>query len=331
MRTILLLLLALPLFAQTPSDCTPSSQLLSAYEWDIANMALRRMQENQSPDLSFVNIPQYQKDSIVAGLSAILNSGFPEVDSVFNLYCVHDRTSAVMTWQSMIVYVDTAYAWTAAWQNLNALTGNPFIDTLVTKYGLTVSSFNNYSFGSLAVLDFTQVLNIYALADSLEQEPAISLAEPNAMIGLAGKISYEVVDTMRYFNFRFEFSDCFDGCDNYREWQFAVFPDCSVEYLGFNEFGFFGIEPLPAPSNCNLFTSVESVVEPKLSLFPNPASDIVFVSGANGNIFRIHDLWGRNVISGIIGNSDSSIDVGALPAGIYFLTLDKRTLKFIKQ
>ena len=121
MRILLLTLLSLPLFAQTPSDCSLSPQLLNAYEWDIANMAIRNMQQNNSPSLSLVTIPQTEKDLIEKGLAAVLNSGLPEADSVFNLYCVHDRTSSVMTWQSMMVWVDTSVAWTAAWQNLTAL------------------------------------------------------------------------------------------------------------------------------------------------------------------------------------------------------------------
>ena len=123
MRILLLTLLSLPLFAQTPSDCSLSPQLLNAYEWDIANMAIRNMQQNNSPSLSLVTIPQTEKDLIEKGLAAVLNSGLPEADSVFNLYCVHDRTSYVMTWQSMMVWVDTSVAWTAAWQNLTTLTG----------------------------------------------------------------------------------------------------------------------------------------------------------------------------------------------------------------
>ncbi len=330
MRTLLFLLMSLPLFAQTPSDCTPNSQLLNEYEWDIANLAIRRMREYQSPDLLYVNIPQYQKDTIIAGLSAILNSSFPESDSIFNRYCVHDRTSTDMTWQSLILYVDTSYAWTAAWQNLTAITGNPIVDSLVVKYGLTVSSFNNYSWGSMAVLDFTQILNINALIDSLEMEPAITLAEANAIIGLAGKITYELSDTIRYYNFRFEFSDCFDGCDNYREWRFAVNPDCSVEYLGFNDFGFFGIQPLPAPTDCNLFSAINRLPQFSDKIYPNPATSQLTLE-SDANTYTIFDLYGRTVKSGRILNSTQTIDINDLNSGIYLIQTAIGTEKFVKK
>jgi hypothetical protein len=333
MRIILLTLLSLPLFAQTPSDCSLSPQLLNAYEWDIANMAIRRMQQTNSPSLSLVTIPQTEKDFIEKGLAAVLNSGLPEADSVFNLYCVHDRTSSVMTWQSMMVWVDTSVAWTAAWQNLTALTGNPYIDSLVNKYGLSVTGFTNYSFGSIAEVNINRILNLDALLDSIELEPAVSLAEANYTIGLAGKITYNEINSVRYYNFRFEFSDCFDGCDNYREWQFAVNPDCSVNYLGFTEFGFFGVQPLPAPSNCNLFTAVQENMEDHLRVYPNPASDRIFVEQGEFQEFIITDLLGRTLKSGQL-ETDNFIDIISLVPGIYILNIkgeSKQSFKLVKE
>ena len=328
MRILFLLLISLPLFAQTPLDCTPSAQLLNNYEWDIANMAIRRMQQTNSPSLSLVTIPQTEKDDIEKGLAAILNSGLPQADSVFNLYCVHDRTSYVMTWQSMMVWVDTTVAWTAAWQNLTTLTGNSYIDSLVNKYGLSVTGFTNFSFGSIAELSINRFLNLNALLDSIELEPAVSLAEANGLIGLAGKITYDEINSVRYYNFRFEFSDCFDGCDNYREWQFAVNPDCSVNYLGFTEAGFFGIQPLPAPSNCNLFTAVQENMELQLGVYPNPASDRIFVEKGEFQQFAISDLLGRTVKSGQL-EADNFIDIHSLVPGVYLLNIiGDRNLSF---
>ena len=40
-----------------------------------------------------------------------------------------------------MIYVDTNYSWTQAWQNLNSITGNAYIDSLVVKYNLTVKDF----------------------------------------------------------------------------------------------------------------------------------------------------------------------------------------------
>lgn len=333
MRVLLLTLLSLPLFAQTPSDCSLSPQLLNAYEWDIANMAIRNMQQNNSPSLSLVTIPQTEKDLIEKGLAAVLNSGLPEADSVFNLYCVHDRTSSEMTWQSMMVWVDTSVAWTAAWQNLTTLTGNSYIDSLVNKYGLSVSGFTNYSFGSIAEVNTNRFLNLNTLLDSIELEPAVSLAEANATIGLAGKITYSEVNSVRYYNFRFEFSDCFDGCDNYREWQFAVNTDCSVNYLGFTDFGFFGVQPLPAPTNCNLFTAIKENLEDQIRVYPNPASDRIFVDQGEFQEFTITDLLGRIVKSGQL-DADNFIYINSFAPGIYILNIiadSKLSFKVIKE
>ena len=164
--------------------------------------------------------------------------------------------------------------------------------------------------------------------DSIELEPAVSLAEANATIGLAGKITYSEVNSVRYYNFRFEFSDCFDGCDNYREWQFAVNPDCSVNYLGFTEFGFFGVQPLPAPSNCNLFTTVQENMEAQLRVYPNPVRgsqvSVHFQSQQAGPVqlqlfdSRASRVW-QTERTALRGSQVWTFPVNGLPPGVYLL------------
>ena len=207
------------------------------------------------------------------------------------------------------------------------------ITSLINKYGLSVTGFTNFSFGSIAELSTNRILNLNALLDSIELEPAVSLAEANGLIGLAGKITYSEVNSVRYYNFRFEFSDCFDGCDNYREWQFAVNPDCSVNYLGFTDFGFFGVQPLPAPTNCNLFTAVKENMEDQIRVYPNPASDRIFVEQGNFQEFTITDLLGRTVKSGQL-DADNFIDINSLAPGIYILNItgdSKQSFKLVKE
>lgn len=70
---------------------------------------------------------------------------------------------------------------------------------------------------------------------------------------------------------------------------------------------------------------VEETVLGGFVVYPNPANDRLNVS-INGE-YRITNLFGHTLLS---GSSSRSIDVSALPAGIYFLNIDGVTRKFVK-
>jgi len=312
------------LHAQVPSDCTVPQMLSNVYERDIKNMAVRRMFEVQSADTAFVNIPQAWIDTVAEGLAAILNAtSIPQRDSIFNLYCVHDHTTLMEIYNGILVQVDTSFSWTQAWQNLVAVTGNPAVDALVMNYDLTIAQFYNWSFGNFALIHTDSLWNIYALMDSLEMVGGILYAEPDAIIGAAGKIIFNQAGGERYYDFYFEFNDCFDGCDNYRDWKYKVNADCSVEYLGFEDWGAFGISPLPVPSDCNIFTSVtENTNELKFRVFPTPSGDVVTIRWnkefTNPVDFILFDVSGREVKrTGNIIGTEFKIDISELPSSSY--------------
>lgn len=61
-------------------------------------------------------------------------------------------------------------------------------------------------------------------------------------------------------------------------------------------------------------------------VYPNPAGDQLTVT-IDGD-YRITDLFGQTVTT---GHQSGSIDVSALPAGVYFLNIDGVTRKFVKR
>jgi hypothetical protein len=322
---ILLLFSVVDLQAQTSSDCTVPYELIENYERDIKNLSIRRMMELNSPDFALISIPQAWQDTIAGGMAAIMNAlSLPESDSVFNLYCVHDLTSPMQIYNEMLIQIDVSYPWTLAWQNLNALTGNSAIDAFVTRYGLTVTAFHDWSFGDYAVLHTDSLLNIYALIDSLVAVEGVISGEPNAFFGAAGKIEYQKIGDIRYYDFYFQFNDCFDGCDNHRKWMFKVNADCSVEYLGTENWGVFGIEPLPAPVNCNIFTSLkERQLHKKALVFPNPSDGLFSIEKLEtGNILVIYDASGRILHMKRVEGTATQISLAT--KGIYVLEV-KRT------
>lgn len=315
---VLLFLVALHVSgqAQTPSDCTVPTTLREAYRRDVMGMAVKRMQVLGSPDFNDIEIPESWQDSILEGMAAILNApDMPAADSVFNLYCVHEGAFNPVVY-GVIIGVDPGSPIAAAWAGGQTLTGNAFLDSVLTRYQFTLT--NYISFGA-GVLYTPKLLNLYALGNVLAAHvPGIQYGEPDAIIGGAGRIEYRVEDGVRYYDFRYEWSDCFDGCDNYYQWSFRVGPDCSVTYLGSETGGFFGTEPLPDATNCMLTAVEEAPVRLDLGVvaFPNPTPDLLRLTAPTPlAAWQLSDAAGRLLRTG----TASEIDLTGLPTATYWL------------
>jgi hypothetical protein len=321
--------------SQVVSNCAIPQLLASEYNKDIVQLATAYLFQTQNADTVFVRVPQVYYDSIAGGLAAIFNAtSIPERDSVFNMYCVHDHNGFPGDYAGFLVEIDTNYQWTHAWQTLNTVTGDAYIDYITSTYSLRVVNFYNWSFGQYAELATDSAWNIRALADTLRQSSGVINVDPNYIIGLAGTIEYKVIGTDRYFNFFFEFNDCFDGCDNYHEWSFKVDSNCSVTYIGFTDWGIFGNQPLPTPVNCNAFTALnENDAMEDFEIFPNPVSDklsLQFPSNRRSFI-RIYDVTGREVNSIEANSSSVTIDFNEKPDGIYIVEIITESITSFKK
>ena len=332
------------LHAQVPSSCSVPSLLAQKYERDVKQLATKRLFQHQSPDTALVRIPVVHTDSIFGGLAAIFNAtSIPERDTVFNLYCVHNITGWPYDYAGYLVKVDTSNAWTTAWQNLNTTTGNPLMDSITSRYHLTVSNFGNWSIGSYAELATDSSFNTQALIDSLLLVNGVLIAELNGIaVGAAGFMQYQynIQNNARYYYFYFEFGDCFDGCDNYRRWKFKVNADCSVDYLGFDNWSVWNppLHPFPGPINCNTFTDVPDGNLPTASclVFPNPSTGMVQLelSGfdfSEKTTLTIYSLLGETVYTSAVNNERFAIDLSNKAKGVYFLTLENGQQKVIKK
>ncbi len=305
-----------------PASCDPLPELIEDYTWDVRNLTLRRMWELNSPDTALVSIPMQWQDTVMGGLAAIYNAfSIPERDSVFNLYCVHDLApSGIFITKEIMVFVDTSYSWTDAWQNLVTITGEPQVDYLMMNYDLEVIDFSNFSFGNMALLATDSLWNVYALIDSLEMIPGVEYCDPNQTIGTAGRIIYNKTGNERYFTFWFQWNDCFDGCDNAHAWKFKVYEDCSVEFLGTEDWGVFGILPLPEPINCNMIsgTKVTELPENDYAIFPNPVEDELVLTSRTKKPVQVivYDFTGKMILKQSFIKT-LSIDFSDYRPGIY--------------
>ena len=78
----------------------------------------------------------------------------------------------------------------------------------------------------------------------------------------------------------------------------------------------------------------EPTGEAAFLVYPNPANGVLFVVETHGRAslqtaYRITNLMGQTILSGNITAENQRIDIGLLPAGMYFITFAGETLKFV--
>jgi hypothetical protein len=74
-----------------------------------------------------------------------------------------------------------------------------------------------------------------------------------------------------------------------------------------------------------------------ISIYPNPAFDIVRIEGKqkmNGRQFTLFDVNGKHVVRGMLNDVSNSVDISALNSGIYFINIsgyERDNFKLIKK
>jgi uncharacterized repeat protein (TIGR02543 family) len=79
----------------------------------------------------------------------------------------------------------------------------------------------------------------------------------------------------------------------------------------------------------NSITGVKDINSNGITLYPNPARDVVLIQGAKGLLY-IYDTNSQLVLTKQIDDS-SSIDISSLTHGVYFVTVNNKNFKLIKE
>ena len=66
------------------------------------------------------------------------------------------------------------------------------------------------------------------------------------------------------------------------------------------------------------FASLEEAAANSFVVYPNPAEDVLYISGAEGTTYQIVDMNGRELISGTVVINEQ-INLNTLNAGTYFI------------
>lgn len=85
-------------------------------------------------------------------------------------------------------------------------------------------------------------------------------------------------------------------------------------------------------NGCLTYVGIADIGADQLSIYPNPASDMITVK-MNGSVasqnYTLSDLQGREIISGSIDHQ-SSINISSLSTGVYMLHINGRAYKIVK-
>lgn len=78
-------------------------------------------------------------------------------------------------------------------------------------------------------------------------------------------------------------------------------------------------------------TAIDAVGAAKVSLLADPVGASLSVFGCEGRKYTVADMAGRTHAAGSIASASEKIDVAALAPGMYILSVEGATLKFIKK
>lgn len=85
--------------------------------------------------------------------------------------------------------------------------------------------------------------------------------------------------------------------------------------------------------NCNILTSINSYIAPKVKIFPNPTSDFInveFKQFFKGKI-TLSSVTGQIILTSIFSGIDYQIDIRELTSGIYLLNLESEKGQLIQK
>lgn len=197
-----------------------------AYYEDARQLAVRAMAEEDDPP---VEIPDERVQPFYEALLAVYNAhdSFAR-DSILGIHAL-PRYSL----HEVNVGVDKAVEWTEAWRNGQRLTGHEPVDTLVTRYDLTLDRYFDFGDeGAAATLRSEDPINPVGLSAAFEGISGIRYAESNRLVGDGGDIWAEVLDNGIRLHFSRAWGDCPAGCIHRTTWTFRVGADGTVTFEG---------------------------------------------------------------------------------------------------
>ncbi|MEO8591351.1 MAG: T9SS type A sorting domain-containing protein [Flavobacteriales bacterium] len=310
-------------FTQTfLTPCSAPDSVVSMYRDDADRLSVLGNWLNGTSWLDSVTIDTSWSRAALNAMLAVHASDSPARDTVVDMLNIHIYPSLPL--RSFYVVANAALPWMQQLQAGNIPTGTAVIDELLAAYGITLELYDTWLGGSshLVVFNTAENQNLFALCAEFSAQSGVLYAELNALAGDGDQITDSVATDQVKLVYSHGWGDCVAGCGARRFWEFNVFFDCSVEFVG--SYG----------SQLEIAMGVQDFRNEELTVYPNPVSDILFVDLSaqhrEPSEWEIREATGRVVLRERTSDFPFSIPVGELGSGHYFLVMHGPTRSIVR-
>jgi len=308
-------------FSQTvPSSCSAPDSVVNSYEDDAVRITLEYGYQNNLSFRNDIEVPQPQVDTILNALIAVYNAtGLAARDTVVDIYTIHDFGRASL--YQFGLGADSSLAWMKQLESNTIPCGESTVDSLINSLSLTVTDYFTYpGLISTEQVEFTSPnpLNMRALVSFVDSIPDVAYGNEYSYAGDGNRISGSIHQDHVELIYSIGWGDCPAGCINRRFWKFKVYhADCSVEFV--ESYG----DDLSSLSNGN------SPKNTAIKIYPNPFNNFIVVQHLTGDgTYSISSVTGQLIMNGNLSESNTNIELAALPKGIYVLTVTNKGATF---
>jgi hypothetical protein len=200
------------------------------YRADAARLALREVRESKPLQDASPEIPADKAENYYRALVHIYNSASAWGDTVTKIIPIH--TFPDIELKQMIVSFEDGLKWTQPWRDGDRFTGNPAVDSLLTRFDLHLRNYYDWPWAHAVVLEASRFLNLRAVSKKFSSIEGVRYAEPNGWMGDGNNIQAEWPDPLLLqLTYSIGYGDCPAGCINRRFWDFEVYINGTVNFL----------------------------------------------------------------------------------------------------
>ncbi len=304
------------------SSCVAPDSIVKTFKDDADRLTVRRINAIHATYQDSVKIPKAWSDTVLKALIAVYNATtLPARNTVVGLN-IHTFPTPSLT--DIDVSADSNLFWMHQLRSNIIPTGFSSLDSLISMYNLHVAYYHDYSH----LLSFHTVsfqsdsnYNLSPLTTIFDSLNGVTYSSLGSTVGDGNDITDSILPTYVKLIYSYGWNDCPAGCIFKHYWEFKVYYDCSVEFVG--EYG----SPYSG-------TNIQTNNKPAFSVHPNPFSSKITVdNNASSYEYYLINSYGQ-IIRRDKTNASEILHLDDLPTGVYalHLTVDNvtKTIKLVK-
>jgi hypothetical protein len=275
---------------------------------DASKLAVRRTYYLGTTYQDSATIDRSLQSFYLSKLTTVYNATiFPATDTVFKILKIHAYNPLPTR---HYLKADSNLAWMKNMRDNIHPTGEPTVDYLYGKYYMKVWAYLNSVFDGNAYLFFRNdsFANTSALAKLYLPVTGVTASVPDSLGGDGDEIIDTIMPNYTKLSFSHGWEACGAGCLKRRYWNFKVYQNCSVEYLG--SYGDY------------LYTGLSELNNVSFRLFPNPTTGRLKVEPELPDMkITVIDILGQQLRT----FTESEIDISDVSSGVYYLNIESRS------